>query len=629
MKHFLTYSLAAASLLSVSSLVAAKADTPSIALTGKGAIAKTWKAKSGKKSSAAKHVVGDVNASEEGFLLTSIFEEDFSNITAGSEETPETAFLNDNEGSLEDSYFHSTGWSGIGVHQAGGCLYLEPQTIDGDDFYGMLASPVFDASSSVKITMRVRAKSSCAVNVQIQDETDDYGMDGWQFYINEEWQQITWIPGYTGSLCHIYIFPQDEDGVMYVDDIKIEKLEATGYPEIYEETNVTGNSFDINFGGDFSYYDLEGYVTHTAKATEEYTVMDADFSTIDRDGTIDYPDFDEDYDWLYPDLNEYSDFTGWTLLYPKYIEGGICLDGEWSEDGDYSAIVSPVMNLSHNGGKINLSMTSMGFEGDRFNIQVLSLEDGQWVRAYSKGFDVTKAWNTLDLELTGGAEQSVIQIIYGGTAVMALQNLKVSQTLNAGDQITLPLFEDGMSPSYGDDDDDDWWDEDDDWWGEDDEDWARRRDVKRAEAGEDDWGEDDWEDEDEEEEGSGVLTYSVSIPDRFANELYSYSISGERIYYFYPDNSDDWGYSRFISGGWTDLRYVGDTSSVKSVVNSNVKVYKNGDAISIINPDKVEVSVYNLNGFKITSSRAERASINVPAGVYVINAGGKVFKISK
>jgi hypothetical protein len=186
-----------------------------------------------------------------------------------------------------------------------------------------------------------------------------------------------------------------------------------------------------------------------------------------------------------------------------------------------------------------------------------------------------------------------------------------------------------MSPSYGDDDDDDWWDEDDDWWGEDDEDWARRRDVKRAEAGEDDWGEDDWEDEDEEEEGSGVLTYSVSIPDRFANELYSYSISGERIYYFYPDNSDDWGYSRFISGGWTDLRYVGDTSSVKSVVNSNVKVYKNGDAISIINPDKVEVSVYNLNGFKITSSRAERASINVPAGVYVINAGGKVFKISK
>lgn len=49
---------------------------------------------------------------------TTELEEDFSLFTAGSESSPSSA-INDATGTIPSSYFHQSGWSGYGVHQAG------------------------------------------------------------------------------------------------------------------------------------------------------------------------------------------------------------------------------------------------------------------------------------------------------------------------------------------------------------------------------------------------------------------------------------------------------------------------------------------------------------------------------
>ena len=53
-------------------------------------------------------------------------EEDFSLFTAGSESEPSSAISNET-GTIPSSYFHQSGWSGYGVHQAGGaCALISP-----------------------------------------------------------------------------------------------------------------------------------------------------------------------------------------------------------------------------------------------------------------------------------------------------------------------------------------------------------------------------------------------------------------------------------------------------------------------------------------------------------------------
>lgn len=60
---------------------------------------------------------------------TTELEEDFSRFTAGSESSPSSA-INDATGTIPSSYFHQSGWSGYGVHQAGGAHSSPPTTTE-------------------------------------------------------------------------------------------------------------------------------------------------------------------------------------------------------------------------------------------------------------------------------------------------------------------------------------------------------------------------------------------------------------------------------------------------------------------------------------------------------------------
>jgi hypothetical protein len=295
------------------------------------------------------------------------------------------------------------------------------------------------------------------------------------------------------------------------------------------------------------------------------------------------------------------------LQYPKYINGAICLNGQWSSEGDYGAIVSPALDLSNNGGKVKFSITTKGIvgEGERYNVLLLSLENGVWYRKDAKGFDATEDWTTNEIVLEGGGTNSVLEVIYGGENVLAIQNMSVTQDFAAGDAITVPLeVAESIFPGYSYDDDDE-----DDW-------------------GEDDWGEDD---EDEADQGSTEAPYyTFFAADKFKGDQFSYRMRGNRIIYFEPDVFEGWAYSKGVTGTWTPLHIVSQQSGVANIaVNSNIKVYKSADAITVINPDKTQINVYNTAGMQVGRSNAEVATFNLPAGIYIVKAANKVVKIAK
>jgi hypothetical protein len=608
----ISVALTAVAMLSASALAVNVQDELTVSLNNDGGIIKTHQSKVQKKKSrktSPKRVVGD-SYTTGGITVTSIFEEDFSKFTEGSETNP-SDFINDDNGVIEDSYFSTPGWSGGGVSQSGGSAslsYFEDPEEEDTYYAGTLATPAINITEPVRISMKARGEESCYLNVVIQDDDLAYE-DGWLFTLDTEWREVNFITLYTGENCRLYIYPYSTADIVYIDDIKIEKLTVDDTVQVLPETNVTNNSFTVNWANDFNYYDINAYATHTAKSAETYSIINADFSGITREGTLEDPDFDEDYDDLYPDLYAYSGNYGWTLQYPKYITGAICLNGQWSSEQDYGAIVSPALDLSNNGGKVKFSITTKGIvgEGERYNVMLLTLENGTWYRKSAKGFDATADWTTNEIELTGGGTNSVIEVIYGGSEVLAIQNMSVSQDFSAGDAITVPLeVVESIFPGSSYDDDDDEWDEWDEW---------DEYSLSRSE-----------DDEDEVENPY----YTFYAPDKFIGDQFSYRIRGNRIVYFEPDAFEGWAYSKGITGTWSDVHTVSNTSSVASIsTNSNIKVYKSADTITVINPDKTQINVFNTAGMLVGRSNAASATFNLPAGVYIVKTADKVVKIAK
>ena len=82
-------------------------------------------------------------------------EEDFSLFTAGSESEPSSAISNET-GTIPSSYFHQSGWSGYGVHQAGGaCALISP-----DNYGAQLYTPLGAYIGEYEVKVRAKTLAS-------------------------------------------------------------------------------------------------------------------------------------------------------------------------------------------------------------------------------------------------------------------------------------------------------------------------------------------------------------------------------------------------------------------------------------------------------------------------------------
>lgn len=182
---------------------------------------------------------------------TTELEEDFSRFTAGSESSPSSA-INDATGTIPSSYFHQSGWSGYGVHQAGGaCALINP-----DNYGAQLYTPhgAYIGEYEVKVRAKTLA-SNYRDNAQLtiglwEDAATQYNQTTYHepfTTTKSEWREFTfYFNNTTFNSSNLLIAFSTNDQVL-IDDVKIGKPTTLTAPTPVGISGFNANGFTAHW----------------------------------------------------------------------------------------------------------------------------------------------------------------------------------------------------------------------------------------------------------------------------------------------------------------------------------------------------------------------------------------------
>ena len=181
---------------------------------------------------------------------TVLINEDFSGLTAGTEDNPDATMLVDDMGDFinpsalkpYDSGLSYTKRGGIGLYSAGGCIAIK------DGWF--LNTPAGDMSGDVTITFRARLAKG-------QDDTGRNALDliflsrkglvdfGRKTYsLTEEWQSFSFSSDKGNFETTGFQFFANTEATILLDDIRVErKQKSIQTPTAQDAENVTDHSF--------------------------------------------------------------------------------------------------------------------------------------------------------------------------------------------------------------------------------------------------------------------------------------------------------------------------------------------------------------------------------------------------
>ena len=219
-------------------------------------------------------------------------DEDFSLMMAGTEDTPDEEMICDNEWNIPDTYFHQSGWTGMGVQQAGGtCALAYP------DYGGVINTPIGDYSGTISISFRVKAldnNNNDKVRVMVGL---CYDLKSAQILYYEsvtakkgEWTDysFTFDCEYGGEDAFVQFNCYD---YILLDDVKVEKDQSIlAEPMLMSATDFTYDGFTANWGS------VGGATDYLLTVYKKTAISDGDMA------------FDEDFTTVATSLPE-----GWTM----------------------------------------------------------------------------------------------------------------------------------------------------------------------------------------------------------------------------------------------------------------------------------------------------------------------------
>lgn len=181
---------------------------------------------------------------------TVLINEDFSGLTAGTEDNPDATMLVDDMGDFinpsalkpYDSGLSYKKWGGIGLYSAGGCIAIK------DGWF--LNTPAGDMSGDVTITFRARLAKG-------QDDTGRNALDliflsrkglvdfGRKTYsLTEEWQSFSYSSDKGNFETTGFQFYANTEATILIDDIRVERQQKSiQTPTAQDAENVTDHSF--------------------------------------------------------------------------------------------------------------------------------------------------------------------------------------------------------------------------------------------------------------------------------------------------------------------------------------------------------------------------------------------------
>lgn len=369
-----------------------------------------------------------------GITETTLLSEDFSKFTAGTDTEPDYVRLDDADGNISDEYFNTPGWKGCEVYQAGGCAYIgfseEYQET------GIIITPLINTSGAIYINCRMRTVDPAGdiVGYNIVDENMELLDANVDFFkVTNEWTNVSWFTSAGTENSYIYIYSYSKN--VFIDDIEIVSVQLPT-PTLLEETNISKNSFTANWEAveNADSYIFKLTAEHTANAEETFYYANTGFDNVASNGTLANPEID----------NTVMEATveNWHIFMPALINEAIGYTGKYASSEVFGAITSPVLDLSSDNGKIKFSFKAHADLNETLIVSLITSEYGYYDVADQKNIIVEKeGWNEYSVEFNNGTNDAYIEITSFGWGDVFFDDIKLSQSIKAGETKTLVIEE--------------------------------------------------------------------------------------------------------------------------------------------------------------------------------------------
>lgn len=505
--------------------------------------------------------------------------EDFAKFTAGSEDDPDGTELSDwNDGTIDAKYTQQPGWRGGFVYQAGGCAYLDVDTEEGT---GWLITPTLNLSNyggsfTIKFRARVASsKSSTTDEIYVQNcflgeysnsVTSTQTIEG-----TTKWKEYTLTFTDGNSKDDIQITAKSYP--IFIDDITITQIDngKPGAPLAQAATNVSDTQFTANWQSvpQATAYAVYTILTHTAQADNEpFNLFKSDFSAV-KVGTIDSP-------WDYSRLGGIRVFLDdlaprcdWIAFAPMAAQGMFGISNMFLDYNVPGTIYSPILDLSHNGGKSTLRFNVLGRNVTKLRICVLKdRADGKADELFKTECPVTTDLAEQVITLEKGEKDTYVEIsIAEGTGYVLFDDLQLSQNLNKGESTELKYKYDETSDT------------------------SRR----------------------------------IDTPDYSAGDVYAYTVQAFRL-----DSSSK--IIEEATSDRSEPQEVKRNDAVESITagNDGATVATTADGIRITLAEAAPVAVYSLDGRLLHQDNTAATEHNVALGnhgIFLVRIGAKTIKV--
>ena len=363
------------------------------------------------------------------------------------------------------------------------------------------------------------------------------------------------------------------DGKHYSPESEPQKVEGLIDPILEEAYVNDSNALCINWQEvpNASYYELLSFINHTADAAEVYTLSNELFDRINvgAEYTIYAPFADLP---LEEELKDLADQPGWISSGAVRIDGAYGLDGYGYENYRKPVYLeSPELDLSNNNGNFTINVDLLGVDQTRAVARVLHIEGNRMVVDDKFELnDLTEEWKNYTINLKNGTAKSYVEVCCYGPSYMYIDNLKISQNLNTGDELNVPFTATTI------------------------------KDTTAA---------------------------TINVPESYYHDALTYQVRAvKEVWDEYGFSCDYIIYSNFATGSY-DFKTI---TAIEDVVEAKPVVKNNNGQLTITNNNGEAVAIYNVGGMLVYQNVTgnKNISVNLPSkGTYIVKVGNKTVKV--
>lgn len=217
-------------------------------------------------------------------------------------------------------------------------------------------------------------------------------------------------------------------------------------PELLAATNITMDGFTANWNQSdrATTYLLTVYLTHKALESEDYVLIDEDFSAYSG-GSLTEP---VESSLLNGTLDDKISRGGWSVGVLAYTDGAVALDNRTITEYGTSWMHSPVFDMK--GGACTLTLNHRGVNVKKFNVVVRNAGGEE---LYSKELYAVNDWyeDKVELPEVDGKCYISVEVPSSEKGLLYISDMKLTKRLEKDEEQTLPYFAAEVSRPYAQD----------------------------------------------------------------------------------------------------------------------------------------------------------------------------------